>query len=58
MSTLALVIAVLLIPFIVLIWATESTPQRAQRLRRKGWTQTRIAKHLGISLYRVRLAIA
>jgi DNA-binding transcriptional regulator LsrR (DeoR family) len=43
-------IAVLLIlPIIVLLWATETRNQRALRLRRRGWTQRQIATHMGIS---------
>jgi len=43
-------IAVLLIlPIIVLLWATETRNQRALRLRRRGWTQHQIATHMGIS---------
>ena len=54
----ALVLAVLLLPLVVLLWATESTEQRARRLRGYGWSQVRIAEHLGVTRYRVRLAIA
>ena len=43
-------IAVLLIlPIIVLLWATETRNQRALRLRRRGWTQRQIATHMEIS---------
>jgi hypothetical protein len=48
-TTLALVLAALLLPLLILLWATESKPQRARRLRSYGWTQQRIADHLGIS---------
>ena len=54
----ALVLAALLLPLLVLLWATESTEQRARRLRSYGWSQLRIAEHLGVTRYRVRLAIA
>ena len=57
-TTLAIVIALLLLPLLVLLWATESTEQRAKRLRSYGWTQRRIADHMRISRYRVRLALA
>ena len=54
MSTaLALIAALLLLPIIIILWATESTEQRAKRLRSYGWTQRRIADHLGISRSRV-----
>lgn len=48
-TTLALLIAALLLPLLILLWATESRPQRARRLRGYGWTQQRIADHLGVS---------
>jgi len=48
----------LLLPLLVLLWATESTEQRAKRLRGYGWSQRRIAEHMRISRYRVRLALA
>jgi len=58
MTTLALLIATLLLPLIIILWFLETTPQRAQRLRRQGWTQNRIAQHMGISRYRVRMVLA
>ena len=54
-TTLALIAALLLLPIIILLWATESTEQRVKRLRSYGWTQRRIAEHMGLSRYRVRL---
>jgi hypothetical protein len=48
-TTLALVLAALLLPLLILLWATESKPQRARRLRSYGWTQQRIADQLGVS---------
>lgn len=57
-TTIALLTALLLLPLIILLWATESTEQRAKRLRSYGWTQRRIADHMRISRYRVRLALA
>lgn len=57
-TTLALLTALLLLPLVILLWATESTEQRAKRLRSYGWTQRRIADHMRISRYRVRLALA
>jgi DNA-binding NarL/FixJ family response regulator len=52
-TTLALIAALLLLPIIIILWATESTEQRVKRLRSYGWTQRRIAEHLGISRSRV-----
>ena len=57
-TTFALLLALLLLPFLVLLWATESRPQRAKRLRSYGWSQQRIADHLGLTRYRVRVALA
>ncbi len=48
-TTLAAIAALLLLPLLILLWATESRPQRARRLRSYGWTQQRIADHLGVS---------
>lgn len=48
-TVLAILIAALLLPVLVLLWATESRQQRARRLRSYGWTQQRIADHLGVS---------
>ena len=57
-TTLAIIIALLLLPLVILLWATESTEQRAKRLRSYGWSQRRIADHMRITRYRVRLALA
>ena len=57
-TTFALLLALLLLPLLVLLWATESRPQRAKRLRSYGWSQQRIADHLGVTRYRVRVALA
>jgi hypothetical protein len=57
-TTLTLILVLLLLPLLVLLWATESTEQRAKRLRSYGWSQRRIAEHLGITRYRVRVALA
>ena len=48
-ETIALILALLLLPLVVLLWATETTQERAVRLRRSGWSQRRIAEHMGIS---------
>jgi len=48
-TALALLLALLLLPALVLLWATESREQRARRWRRQGWTQQRIADRLGCS---------
>jgi hypothetical protein len=58
MTTLAVLIAVLLLPLLVILWFTESVPERANRLRSNGWSQQRIADHMQISRYRVRMVLA
>jgi predicted XRE-type DNA-binding protein len=46
--------AVLLtLPIVILLWVTQTQQQRIHHLRRQGWTQRRIAEHLGISRSRV-----
>ena len=57
-SVLALVLVAVLLPVLVILWAAESTEGRARRLSRSGWSQRRIAEHLGVTRYRVRLALA
>lgn len=57
-TTFAIVLALLLLPVLILLWATESTEQRARRLHRNGWSQRRIAEHMHITRYRVRVALA
>ena len=58
MTALALLLALLLLPVVILFWATESTEQRARRLHRNGWSQRRIADHMNVTRYRVRVALA
>lgn len=57
-TTFAIIVAILLLPLLILLWATESRPQRARRLRSYGWTQQHIADHLGCSRTTVRRALA
>ena len=47
-------VALLLLPLVVLLWATESREQRARRWRRQGLTQQAIADRLGCSRSTVR----
>ncbi len=47
-------VALLLLPLLVLLWATESRPQRARRWRQQGMTQQAIADRLGCSRTTVR----
>jgi DNA-binding IclR family transcriptional regulator len=53
-SLLALIVAALLLPLLVLLWLTESREQRARRWRRQGMTQQAIADRLGCSRSTVR----
>ena len=53
-----IILTLLLLPLALLLWATESTEQRAKRLRSYGWSQRRIADHMRITRYRVRIALA
>lgn len=55
---LAWVLALLLVPAAIIGWALETRPERVRRLAASGWSQRRIADHLGISRHRVRLALA
>lgn len=52
----------LLLPLLVLLavvlWASESRPQRIRRWRAAGMTQKAIAERLGCSVYQVRKALA
>lgn len=57
-TTISILFALLLLPLVILLWATESTEQRAKRLRSYGWSQRRIADHMRITRYRVRVALA
>jgi len=50
----ATLLALLLLPIVVLLWATESREQRARRWRRQGMTQQAIADRLGCSRTTVR----
>jgi hypothetical protein len=54
----ALLLALILLPLLVLCWASESRQQRAKRWRRAGWTQQRIADRLGCSRSTVRRLLA
>jgi DNA-binding CsgD family transcriptional regulator len=54
----ALALALLLLPLIVLLWATESRQQRARRWRSYGMTQQAIADRLGCSRTTVRRLLA
>lgn len=50
--------ALILLPIVVLLWATEDRTARARRWRRDGWTQQAIADRLGCSRTTVRRLLA
>ena len=53
-TTLAALVAVfLLLPIVVLLWATESPSQRARRMRRRGHQPKAIGARLGVSHHQV-----
>jgi DNA-binding CsgD family transcriptional regulator len=54
----ALLLALILLPLLVLAWASESRQQRARRWRRNGMTQQAIANRLGCSRTTVRRLLA
>ena len=57
-TTFCLLLALLTLPLLVLLWATESREQRIRRWHRDGQSQRAIAARLGITRYRVRQALA
>jgi DNA-binding CsgD family transcriptional regulator len=50
----AILAALILLPLLVLLWASESRQQRAKRWRKAGMTQQAIADRLGCSRTTVR----
>jgi IS30 family transposase len=57
-TAIAWAAVLILLPLVILFWLTESRQQRCRRLRRAGWTQQRIADHLGCSRTTVRRELA
>ena len=57
-TTAAILLAILLLPVTILLWASESRQQRARRWRRAGMTQQAIADRLGCSRSTVRRLLA
>ena len=45
----AILAAFLLLPLVVLLWATESPRQRARRMRRRGHSYRTIGARLGVA---------
>jgi hypothetical protein len=50
--------ALILLPLLVLLWATEDRTAKARRWRRSGMTQQRIADRLGCSRTTARRLLA
>ena len=57
MCIAAWVAVLLLLPALILLWASESQEQRIRRWARCGLSQRKIAERLGISRYRVKKAL-
>jgi uncharacterized protein YerC len=53
-TTFAFLLALLLLPLIILLWATESRHTRIQRLRKNGRTWKQISARYGVSQSTVR----
>ena len=49
-TTIAWVLALLFLPIVVLLWATESRHTRIQRLRRNGHTWKAISQRYNVSV--------
>lgn len=57
-TTIAIILALLFLPVLVLLWATESREQRVRRWKQNGWSQQRMADRLGCSRTTVRRLLA
>jgi DNA-binding CsgD family transcriptional regulator len=57
-STAAFLLVLILLPVLILLWASESRQQRARRWRKAGMTQQAIADRLGCSRSTVRRLLA
>jgi len=56
---LAWAAVLIVLPVLILLWATESREQRIRRFSRtKGWSQRQIAAHFGTTRWQVRIALA
>jgi DNA-binding NarL/FixJ family response regulator len=54
---LAWAAVLLALPILFLAWLTETQPERIRRMSRQGLSQRVIADRLGVSRYRVRVAL-
>lgn len=57
-TTIAIILALLFLPILVLLWASESREQRVRRWKQNGWSQQRMADRLGCSRTTVRRLLA
>jgi len=57
-TTAAILLALILFPVLILLWASESRQQRARRWRHAGLTQQAIADRLGCSRSTVQRLLA
>ena len=57
-STAAFLLVLILLPVLILLWASESKQQRARRWRKAGMTQQAIADRLGVSRTTARRLLA
>ena len=57
-TTAAFLAVLILLPLLILLWASESKQQRARRWRRSGMTQQAIADRLGVSRSTARRLLA
>ena len=58
LSTIAAILAILLIPVLFIAWLMESRTERIQRRAAAGWSQRAIADRMNITRYQVRKALA
>lgn len=58
LTLIATILALLLVPILILAWATETRAERARRWHRKGLSQRAIAERLNCSRYKVRQMLA
>jgi hypothetical protein len=51
-------LVLLVLPFMIIDWATMSQAERIRRMHSMGWSQRKIAGQLAISRHRVKKALA
>jgi DNA-binding CsgD family transcriptional regulator len=58
LSTVAAILAILLIPVLFIAWLIETPEERILRRAAAGWSQKAIADRMGITRHRVRKVLA